>query len=349
MGALFLFLSIALVVSFLCSILEATLMSTPLSYITMREEEGYRPATRFKELKLEPDRPIAAILSLNTIANTIGSAGVGSQATQIFGSEWFGLVSAIVTLLILVFAEIIPKTIGTSYWKKLMGFAARTISVLIILMYPLVMLVQMISHLITPKDDEAAVSREEVSAMANIGEEEGVIEENENKIIQNLIKLDNVKAYDAMTPRVVSAIAPESMTVKEYYKDNEYLHHSRIPVYSDSPEFITGYILRSEALERLADDKFNVRLGDIRRDIKFFNEETSLGDIWDELLKGKEQISVIIDEYGTFQGILTLEDILETILGLEIVDESDVVGDMQQYARERWQQRQQHSDKKKKN
>lgn len=321
-------------------------MSTPLSFITMREEEGYRPATKFKSFKLEPDKPIAAILSLNTIANTIGSAGVGRQATLLFGSEWFGLVSAIVTLLILVFSEIIPKTIGTSYWKKLMGFATHTISVLLIIMYPLVMLVKLISHLITPKEEEAAVSREEVSAMANIGEEEGVIEESENKIIQNLIKLDNVKAYDAMTPRVVSAIASESLTVRDFYKDNEYLHHSRIPVYSDSPEFITGYILRSEALELLADDKFNVTLGDIRRDILFFNEEASLGDIWDELLRQKEQISVIIDEYGTFQGILTLEDILETILGLEIVDESDTVSDMQQYARERWQQRQQHQDKR---
>ena len=349
MVALLLFLSAALVISFLCSILESTLMSTPLSFITMREEEGYKPAVRFKEFKLEPDRPIAAILSLNTIANTIGSAGVGRQATILFGSEWFGLVSAVVTILILIFAEIIPKTIGTSYWKKLMGFASRTISILIILMYPLVMLVKLVSRLITPKDDdETAVSREEVSAMANIGEEEGVIEENENKIIQNLIKLDNVKAYDAMTPRVVSAIAPENMTVKDFYKDNRYLHHSRIPVYSDSPEFITGYILRSEALELLADDKFGVALSDIRRDIKFFNEETSLGDIWDELLQGKEQISAIIDEYGTFQGILTLEDILETILGLEIIDESDTVSDMQQYARERWQERQKHSDKKKK-
>ena len=347
MLALILFLAGALLISFLCSILESTLMSTPLSYITMREEEGYALAGTFKKFKLEPDRPIAAILSLNTIANTIGSAGVGRQATLIFGSEWFGLVSAVVTLLILVFSEIIPKTIGTSYWKHLMGFSARVISVLIILMYPLVMLVKVVSHIITPKEEEATVSREEVSAMANIGEEEGVIEENENKIIQNLIKLDNVKAYDAMTPRVVSAIAPESMTVRDFYKDNGYLHHSRIPVYSDSPEFITGYILRSEALERLADDRFSVCLGDMRRDIKYFNEETSLGDIWDELLKGKEQISVIIDEYGAFQGILTLEDILETILGLEILDESDTVSDMQQYARERWQQRQKHSDKKK--
>lgn len=343
MLALILFLTVALVVSFLCSVLEATLMSTPLSFISMREEEGYRYASKFKELKLEPDKSIAAILSLNTIANTVGSAGVGRQVTLLFGNEWFGIVSAAFTLLILIFAEIIPKTLGTSYWKKLMGFATVCIRVLIVLMYPLVMLVQVISRWITPAEEEAAVSREEVSAMANIGEEEGVIEESENKIIQNLIKLDNVKACDAMTPRVVSAIAPESMSVREFYKDDDYLHHSRIPVYSDSPEFITGYILRSEALERLADDKFDVHLGDIRRDIKYFGEETSLGDIWDELLAGKEQISVIIDEYGCFQGILTLEDILETILGMEIIDESDTVSDMQQYARERWQQRQKHS------
>lgn len=347
MAALLLFLFGALIISAMCSILESVLMSTPLSFITMREEEGYKPAKRFKEYKLESEKPIAAILSLNTIANTLGAAGVGSQATIVFGSQWFGLVSGIVTLLILIFSEIIPKTIGTTYWKKLMGVTTALIRGVIIIMYPLVLLVQVISRWITPKDDEAAVSREEVSAMANIGEEEGVIEENENKIIQNLIKLDNVKAWDAMTPRVVSAIAPESMTVREFYKDDQYLHHSRIPVYGDSDEFITGYILRSEALERLADDKFTVKLGDIRRDIKYFNEDTSLGDIWDSLLSGKEQISAIIDEYGCFQGILTLEDILETILGMEIIDESDTVSDMQQYARDRWQQRQKHSEGKK--
>ena len=215
-------------------------MSTPLSYITMREEEGYRPARRFKSYKTDPSRPIAAILSLNTIANTIGAAGVGRQVTDVFGSQWFGLASAVMTVMILVFSEIIPKTIGTSYWKHLMGFASRTIRLLIILMYPLVLLVKGLTRLVAPREQEAAVSREEVSAMANVGEDEGVIDEDENKIIQNVIKLDNVKASDAMTPRIVAAIAPESMTLKDFYKDDTYSHFSRIPSMRSRPKTSRG-------------------------------------------------------------------------------------------------------------
>lgn len=340
MTLLLIFLLGAVGISFLCSILEAVLMSTPISFITMREEEGYRPATLFKEYKNDTSKPIAAILSLNTIANTIGAAGVGKQVTELWGSEWFGLASAVMTILILICSEIIPKTIGTNYWKHLMGFTTTTIHVLVILLYPLVLLVKGLTHLIAPKEQEAVVSREEVSALANVGEDEGVIDEDENKIIQNVIKLDDVKAFDVMTPRIVCSIAPESMTLKEFYKDEAFSHFSRIPVYAENPENITGYILRRDALEDLAEDKFNKTLGEIRRPLPLFNEERSISDIWESLLKHKEQIAVIIDEYGSFQGILTMEDIIETIFGLEIIDESDTVTDMQQYARERWEQRQ---------
>ena len=341
MTLLLLFFFGAVLVSFLCSILEATLMSTPLSYIMMREDEGYKPATRFKGYKTDTSRPIAAILSLNTIANTIGSAGVGAQATAVFGSQWFGLVSGIMTLCILIFSEIIPKTIGATYWKRLMGFATYTIRILIVIMYPLVVVVDVVGRVVKQnQEEEAVVSREEVAAMADVGEDEGVIDEDENKIIQNVIKLDNVKAYDVMTPRVVAAIAPEKITLKAFYRNDAYSHFSRIPVYAESPEYITGYVLRSEVLEDLAEDHFNKTLGEIKRTIPLFNEEMSVSDIWDSLLKHKEQIAGIIDEYGCFQGILTLEDIIETIFGLEIIDESDEVTDMQQYARERWQQRQ---------
>ncbi len=336
MALLLIYLLGAMSISFMCSVLEATLMSTPISYITMREEEGYKPAVKFKKFKQESSRPIAAILSLNTIANTIGAAGVGAQATAVFGSQWFGLVSAITTVLILVFSEIIPKTIGTSYWKSLMGFATKVISVLIVIMYPLVIMVEGLSKLITPKSNEAVVSREEVSAMANVAEEEGDLEEDENAIIQNLISMDEVTASDAMTPRVVAAIAPESMTMRAFYKDKRYLHHSRIPVYADNDEYITGYILRMDALQLLADDKFDRTLGSIKRDIASFGEDTPLDKIWDEMLSKDEQIAVIINEYGSFQGILTLEDVIETLLGSEIVDEKDTVRDMQQLARDKW-------------
>lgn len=341
MTLLIVFLLGAMSISFLCSILESVLMSTPLSFITMKEDEGYRPAKVFKKYKLDNARAIAAILSLNTIANTIGAAGVGRQAALVLDSIPFGVVSAVVTILILVFSEIIPKTIGTGQWRRLMGFTAYTIRTLIVILYPVVMLVEGLTKLIARKDDdEAAVSREEVAAMADMGEDEGVIDEDENKIIQNVIKLGDIKAYDVMTPRVVAATAPESMTLKQFYRSDDYGHFSRIPVYAEEEDFITGYVLRSEALEELAEDHFSKTLGDIKRTIPLFNEEMSVADIWDNLLRHKEQIAGIIDEFGSFQGIITLEDIIETIFGLEIIDESDEVADMQQYARERWEQRQ---------
>lgn len=340
MALLLTFLIGTLLISFLCSILEATLMSTPISYITMRKEQGYKPATKFMDYKTDTEKPLAAILSLNTIANTIGAAGVGRQATILFGSTWFGIISAITTLLILIFAEIVPKTIGATWWKNLMGFATRSIGVLIVLMYPLVLLVSLVSRALSKDEDEATVSREEVTAMANIGEEEGVIDSDENKVIQNIMKLDNVQACDAMTPRIVAMTAQENMTLKNFYKNEQYLHYSRIPVYADSPEYITGYILLSDALEGLADDEFDKRLKELKRPISFFREEDSLSTVWEELLRKREQMALIIDEYGCFQGIVTLEDIIETILGLEIIDENDQAIDMQQFARERWERRQ---------
>ena len=176
--------------------------------------------------------------------------------------------------------------------------------------------------------------------MANMGEEEGVLDNSENKVIQNIIKLDDIKAYDIMTPRIVAAIASENITLRQFYKQDELSHNSRIPVYSDSPEYITGYILRDDALEDLAEDKFSKTLKELRRDISFFNEEASLADIWEKLLKSREQMALIIDDYGCFEGILTLEDIIETIFGLEIMDEMDEVSDMQEYAKERWKKRQ---------
>lgn len=336
---LLLYLFLAIGVSFVCSVLEATLMSTTLSYINLREEEGYKAAALMKKFKTDTERPLAAILSLNTIANTVGSAGVGQQATIVFGSEWFGLCSGIMTFLILVLAEIIPKTVGTTYWKQLMGVAAYTIRVMIFVMWPIVKLMEFISR-IFPEQDEAAVSREEVIAMANVGEEEGVIEEDENKIIRNLMRLNEVKAYEVMTPRVVAATAQENMTLKEYYDSDEYDHFSRIPLYADSQEFITGYVLRDDALEELTEDNFQKTLAEIKRPLLYFNEETNMGDIFDKMLQEKSQIGVVIDEYGCFQGVLTFEDVIETIFGFEIIDEMDVITDMQQYARERWQQRQ---------
>ena len=319
MGLLLLYLFGAMAVSFLCSLLESVLMSAQVSFITMREEDGDRNARLFMRFKQEPDRPLAAILSLNTIANTIGAAGVGYQTNKVFGNEWFGLVSALMTLLILVFSEIIPKTIGTSQWRRLL-WLSRPMKLLVTLMYPLVILIELFRKRLDIDEVDTSISREEVSAMAGMAEEEGIIDKSENKVIQNIIKLDDIKAYDVMTPRVVAAIAPESMTLKEFYKDESLSHNSRIPVYADSPEFITGYVLRYDVLELLTEDKFSVKLSSVKRPIAVFNEEATVSDIWESLLKTK--------------------DIIETILGMEIIDENDTVTDMQQYARERWQQRQ---------
>lgn len=335
------FLLGAMGISFLCSVLESVLMTTSLSYINLREEEGYAPATRMSKYKDDTSRPLAAILSLNTIANTIGAAGVGMQATEVFGSKWFGLVSACVTLLILIFGEIVPKVIGTTYWRELMGFTARTIHFLIIILYPFVLLVELITRAFPDNEDEPSVSREEVLSMVNVGEEEGVVDEDENKIFTNLMRLDSIHAYDVMTPRVVAKIAPENMTLRAYYDNDEYDHFSRIPLYNPTaPEYITGYVLRNDALEELTEDHFRKTLGGIKRSLPAFDQDLTLGTIFDSMLKQKSQIAQIIDEYGMFVGILTLEDIIETIFGLEIIDENDTVIDMQQYARDRWEQRQ---------
>lgn len=336
MTLLFIFLLGAMSISFLCSVLEATLMSTPISYITLKEDEGYKPAVLMKRYKQDPSRAIAAILALNTIANTIGAAGVGRQATLVFGSEWFGLVSVITTILILIFSEIIPKTIGTTYWKSLMGFAAKTIRFLIFLLYPIVISVETLQKFFHNKRSDTTISREEVGAMADVAEESGELDEEENEIIQNLINIDEITAATAMTPRSVAAIAPESMTIKEFYKDRRFYHHSRIPVYCGDDEYITGYILRMDALQLMAEDKFDATLSSIKRDIESFPENTPIDQVWDGMVAKKEQIAVIINEYGSFQGILTMEDVIETVLGDEIVDERDVVVDMQQLAKDQW-------------
>lgn len=342
MGLLFVYLFGALLISFLCSILEACLMSTPLSYITMREDEGYKPATIMKQYKQEPGRALAAILSLNTIANTIGAAGVGRQATEAFGSGMFGVVSAVTTVLILVFAEIIPKTIGTNKCKSLMGFSAAVISLLIKILYPIVILVELLQKAITPKssEDASAISREEIVAMADVAEESGELEEFENDIIQNLINIDEMTVEDVMTPRCVSAIAKDTTTIKSFYKDKRYLHHSRIPIYADNDEYITGYILRMDAMQLMAEDKYDTTLAEISREIECFPEDTPLNDALNKMIEKNEQIGLVINEYGSFQGIITMEDIIETILGDEIVDERDVVVDMQQLAKDKWRKRQ---------
>ena len=335
MTLLFFYLLLALVVSFLCSIMEAVLLSTSPSYLRVKEENGNSSAKKFIKLKQNIDRPLSAILSLNTIAHTVGAAGVGAQATKVFGEVYFGIVSAILTILILVLSEIIPKTIGARFWRELAMISGHAIRITIFITYPLVIISSYITRLFSKKQNEQTISREEISALAKIGAEEGIFGEKENKIIQNLIRLKSIRVSEIMTPRVVVSVADENMTLKKFLKNKEFLHFSRIPIYSENNENITGYVFRQTVFEKLAEDHVGLKLIDIKRNIVVVPEANPLFRVWETLLEKKEHIALIVDEYGGMDGIVTMEDIIETLLGFEIVDEKDTITDMQQYARER--------------
>ncbi|MCF6241808.1 MAG: hemolysin family protein [Bacteroidales bacterium] len=339
MTLLLFYLFLALFVSFLCSIMESVLLSTPLSFLNVKEKEGNKSAKTFIKLKNNIERPLSAILSLNTIAHTIGAAGVGAQATKIFGESYFGIISAILTLLILIFSEIVPKTIGARYWRHIAIASGIVINIMIIITYPLVIMTGYLSKIFSKDKNEASLSREEISAIAHIGTEEGVFNEKENKIIQNIIRLKNIKVFEIMTPRVVVATADENMTLEEFMKKKKFLHYSRIPIYANNNENITGYIFRQTVFEKLAEDKNYLKLSDIRRKIIFVPKFQTVTRLWETLLQKKEHIALVVDEYGGMDGVVTMEDIIETLIGLEIVDEKDRIVDMQQYARERWNER----------
>lgn len=334
MGLILLYLLGALALSFLCSILEAVLLSTPMSFISMKENEGNKTATLMKRYKNNVDRPVGAILSLNTIAHTIGSAGVGAESIKIFGEAYFGLISAILTLLILVLSEIIPKTIGASYWRSLAMTSTKIIRVLIFITYPLVLLSEVITKIFTPKNHQVSVSREEVSAMVDVGTTEGIFRESESKIIKSCIHLAGVKAREIMTPSIVVETANKNLTIKEFY-DQQTWNFSRIPVYDSNKDYIVGYVLKDMVLKALSDDKFDTKLSDMVRSILSFNEDDSVYQIWEKMLEKREHISIIVDEYGCLRGVVSMEDIIETMTGVEIVDEDDVAVDMQAFAKEK--------------
>ena len=336
---IYIIMFISIVLSALCSMLESTLLSTPLSYITGLEEKGVKGARNLKDLKLNSDRPISAILCLNTIANTVGASIVGSLVYEVYGDPLVGVFSTVFTLMILIFSEIIPKTIGTNYWRSLAIPASVIIRGMIFISFPLVWVLEHMQKMISSRSTQVSVSREDISAMVSVATEEEVIEKEEKKMIQNLLKLDELTAHEIMTPSAVVEMAEGSMTIKEFYDSD--LSHSRIPVYDEeNDEYVIGYVLRQEILEKMAEDKFNTRLHDILRPIMTFREEDSVADIWERFLEKKEHISVILDEYGSVRGIVTLEDVIETMLGQEIVDERDEVVDMQEYAKEQWQKAQ---------
>lgn len=339
MGLLLLFLFLALSISFLCSILEAVLLSISPSFIEKLDQEGNKTGARFKKLKENIDNPLSAILSLNTIAHTVGATGVGAQAVKIYGETYVGVISAIVTILILVFSEIIPKSIGAVYWKKLAAFSAILINALIKLMYPLVILSKIITRIITSNRKEPITSREEVAALASLGTAEGIFEEGESKIINNLIRLKSINVESIMTPRTVMLAVEENMTVAELFKLKEHLRFSRIPVFRDNIDRIEGFVLKNDILNSMANDKPDIKLKDLMRDMMVVYEKKSVAEFFETLVERREHIALVIDEYGGVSGIATMEDVIETLLGLEIIDESDQNIDMQQYAREKWKRR----------
>lgn len=316
------------------------LLSTPQSFLIVEHDKGHKWAKSFIQLKLNIDKPLSAILSLNTVAHTIGAAGVGAQAVKVFGEAYFGLVSAILTILILVITEIIPKTIGARYWKSLTKTAYFIIKSMIFLTYPLVVMSSKITNIFSKQQNEKTTSREEIAALASIGTGEGLFSDKENKIIQNILRLKNVKVTEIMTPRVVVALADENLSLYDFLKSKSYLKFSRIPIYSGNEDNITGYVFRQKVFEYLAEDKHSLKLKEIKREIVSVPDSTTLFSLWEKLLDKKEHIALILDEYGGLAGIVTMEDIIETLLGLEILDEKDTIIDMQKYAIERWNTRQ---------
>ncbi len=341
MTLLIFFLLLALSISFLCSVLEAVILTATIPYIEQLKQQGknIKNVERLKQYKENIDRPLASILSLNTIAHTIGASGVGAQATQVFGEVYFGIVSIILTLLILICSEIIPKSIGAKYWRSLVIPTAKVLPFFIFSMYPFVIISESITKMFS-KNKKQNFSREEISAIANMGTREGIFAEIENKILQNILRLNNIKVNDVMTPRTVIVAAQQNKSLAEFLSNKDFLHYSRIPIYENSPDDIDGYVLRYDLIENGTKNANRKLIKDFKRKIVYTYQYSNLLKTWDLLLKNKEQLALVISEYGGVEGIITMEDIVETILGLEITDERDANADMQKIARERWKQRQ---------
>ena len=339
MTLLIIYVTIALVFSFLCSIAEAVLLSVTTAHITVLEQEGRSSGTFLRELKSDINKPLSAILTLNTIAHTVGAVGAGAQAAIVFGSAWVGLASAVLTLMILVFSEIIPKTLGATYWRSLASMTAYSLIFLVWVLYPFVKLSELLTKGLSRNRELEGFSREEFAAMAELGEQEGQLEERESRILKNMFLLHKTRVTDVMTPRPVVFSLRESLTVSEYFDSHYDSRFSRIPVYSGDREQLTGFVLKDDLLLAQARSNTANTLAHYRRDLPALLDTTSLSDAFEEILHKRGHIMMIVDEYGGMEGIITMEDILETLLGLEIMDESDKTADMQQHARNMWRKR----------
>lgn len=338
---LFFYVLLALLTSFLCSIAEAVLLSITPSYIETLKTTKPALARKLKRLKIDNvDRSLAAILTLNTIAHTVGAIGAGSQATAVFGDAWFGVFSAVMTLMVLVLSEIIPKTIGAVYWQQLAKPTVWYVNALVKCLLPLVWLSEQLTKLIARDKPTHAMSREEFLAMALAGQATGEIYDNESRIIKNLLQLNLLKVTDVMTPSTVIAALHEDTLVADAVDQFRQQRFSRWPIYGKDLNDITGFILRSETLLSHAENKSpTATLKDLKRDILHVPTSATIEKLLEMFLKDRLHIAVVTDEHGGTRGLITLEDLIETLIGVEIMDEVDAVEDMRVLASKRWQKR----------
>ncbi|MDD7887206.1 CNNM domain-containing protein [Flavivirga sp. 57AJ16] len=347
MSALIFWATISIFFSFLCSILEAVLLTVTPTFINVKKQEGKEYAFTLERLKKDVDKPLIAILTLNTIAHTLGAMMVGIQAEklpykiELAGINTVGVVSAIMTLLILVASEIIPKTIGATYWKNLANFTSKALTLLI---FPLkwtgiLWLLQLTTKLIGGKSHGSVLSREDFHAMADMAHEEGVFQENESTIIKNLLTFKEVLAKDIMTPRTVMLTVDQNTTVEDFFNENINLRFSRIPIYSNDPDNIIGLVLKDEVFKEMALSHGDKKLSDLKRHIIIVNRNLPIPNLFEQLVDSRNHMALVVDEYGSVSGLVTMEDVIETLLGLEIMDESDNVSDLQHLARKSWEAR----------
>ncbi|OBX24840.1 CBS domain containing-hemolysin-like protein [Gelidibacter algens] len=344
MTLLIIYAFVSIFFSFLCSILEAVLLSITPTFINIKKKEGKDYAKNIEMLKKDVDKPLIAILTLNTIAHTVGAILVGVQAEQVFGNgdNSILIVSALMTLMILVLSEIIPKTIGATYWKNLANFTSKGLNILI---FPLkytgiLWLLQLTTKLIGGKNSHVStVSRDSFLAMTDIAHEEGVFQESESKVIKNLINFKKIVAKDIMTPRTIMVSEDEKTSVKTFFDENQELRVSRIPIYSSSPDNITGLVLKDDIYKEMALDNDDKTLADIKREIIIVERKLPIPILFEKLVESKNHMALVVDEYGTVTGLVTMEDVIETLLGLEIMDESDNIADLQKQARKSWEAR----------
>ncbi len=337
-GKLLAYILLALAFSFLCSVLEAVLLSCSRSHIQVLIDQGKRAGRLMQHHKIEIERAISAILTLNTVAHTAGSVGAGAQAKGLYG-ESEAIVAAILTLLILVFSEIIPKSIGANYWKQLTPFSAYAIDVLVKLLLPMVWILEQLTRLISPKERSPVVSRIELQALAALSRSEGSIAEREHRIFNNLLRLDGVKVRDIMTPRIVVSSLPESTTIGAVVADQRPLRYSRIPIFGEDIDDVTGFVLRLDIMNAAARGQREKALSELRRPLHTVPETMSVAQALDEFSNRRDHMFLVVDEYGGTAGILTMEDSIETLLGIEITDESDLVADLRALAKRRYEAR----------